>query len=146
MTIRVCIYKVTCMHLQSYNWKKLTACVRACMRACIRSSLHSRCAHKRIVNLMKVYSEMKNIQVELIRFRKKYCLFHVNFCEARYSTRLACLRLDGRYNISMFDGNHFNYPWHVATVLCTKLARKVLPRFACSVSANLLLFTLFLIV
>ncbi len=60
----VCIYKVTCIHLQSYNWKKLTACacvlacVRARVRVCIRSSLHSvrfgkllRCAHKRIVNL-----------------------------------------------------------------------------------------------
>ena len=37
---------------------------------CIRSSLHSvrfgqllRCAHKRIVNIMKVYIERKNMQV-----------------------------------------------------------------------------------
>ena len=30
-----------------------------------------RCAHKRIVNIMKVYIERNNIQVELIRFRKK---------------------------------------------------------------------------
>ena len=43
----------------------------------IRSSLHSvrfwqllRCAHKRIVNIMKVYIERNNIQVELIEFRK----------------------------------------------------------------------------
>ena len=44
----------------------------------IRSSLHSvrfgqmlRCAYKRIVNIMKVYIERDNLQVELIRFRKK---------------------------------------------------------------------------
>ena len=48
------------------------------MCVCIRSSLHSvrfgqllRCAHKRIVNIMKVYIERNNIQVELIRFHKK---------------------------------------------------------------------------
>ena len=47
------------------------------MFVCIRPSLHSvrvgqllRCAHKRTVNIMKVYMERKNIQVELIRFRK----------------------------------------------------------------------------
>ena len=28
-------------------------------------------AHKRIVNIMKVYIERNNIQVELVRFRKK---------------------------------------------------------------------------
>ena len=46
---------------------------------CIRSSLHSvrlgqllRCALKRIVNIIKVYIERKNMQVELIRFRKEY--------------------------------------------------------------------------
>ena len=45
--------------------------------SCIRSSLHSvrfgqlLCnAHKRILNIMKVYIEMKNIQMELIRFGK----------------------------------------------------------------------------
>ena len=49
------------------------------MFVCIRSSLHSvhfgqllRCAHKRIVNVKKVYIERNNNkQVELIRFRKK---------------------------------------------------------------------------
>ena len=57
---------------------------------CIRSSLHSlrfgqllRCAHKRIVNIMKVYIERNNKQVELIRFRKKILTFiHVYVCEA----------------------------------------------------------------
>ena len=34
-----------------------------------------RCANKRIVNIMKVYIERKNMQVELIRFRKKYRIY-----------------------------------------------------------------------
>ena len=44
---------------------------------CLIPSLHSvrfellRCAHKRIVNIMKVYIEKNNVQMELIRFRKK---------------------------------------------------------------------------
>ena len=58
---------------------------------CIRSSLHSvrfgqllRCAHKRNVNIMKVYIERKNMQVELIRFRKQNSVFiHVFCCEPR---------------------------------------------------------------
>ena len=47
------------------------------MFVCIRSSLRSvrfhqllRCAHKHIVNIMKVYIEMNIIQVEIIRLRK----------------------------------------------------------------------------
>ena len=47
-----------------------------------RSSLHSvrfgqlfRCAHKRIVNIMKVYIERKKMQVQLIPFSKKYRLY-----------------------------------------------------------------------
>ena len=46
------------------------------MFVCIRSSLHSvrlgqllRFAHKRIVNLMKVYIERKNMQVQLIPYK-----------------------------------------------------------------------------
>ena len=45
---------------------------------CVSSSLHLvrfvpllRCAHKRIVNIIKVYIERNNMPVELIRFRKK---------------------------------------------------------------------------
>ena len=52
------------------------------MFVCIRSSLHSvrfgqlLCgAHKRIVNIMKVYIERMNMQVELIRLRKTYSLY-----------------------------------------------------------------------
>ena len=33
------------------------------------------CAHQRIVNIMKLYIESNNIQVELIRFGKKYRLY-----------------------------------------------------------------------
>ena len=49
-----------------------------CSFVCLLPSLHSvrfgqllRRAHKRIVNIMKVYIERNNIQVEIIRFRKK---------------------------------------------------------------------------
>ena len=85
---------------------------------CIRSSLHSvrfgqllRCARKRIVKIIKVYIEKSNMQVELIRFCKQNIAFiHVYFCEARNSTRPACLRLDSCYNISLLDSNDFNYP------------------------------------
>ena len=88
-----------------------------CVCVCIRSSLHSvrfgqllRYAHQRIINIIKVYIERSNMQVELIRFRKPYRLFHVYFCEARKSMRPACLPLESRYNIILFDSNHFNYP------------------------------------
>ena len=68
-------------------------CLCVWVFVCIRSSLHSvrfgqllRCAHKHIVNIMKVYIERKNMQVELIRFRKKIAFIHVYFCEPRNST------------------------------------------------------------
>ena len=57
--------------------------------------------------IMKVYTVRKNMQVELIRFRKHITFIHVYFCEPRNSTRVGCLRLDSRYNISLFDSNHF---------------------------------------
>ena len=45
---------------------------------CLLRSLHSvrfglllRCSHKRIVNILKVYIERKNMQIELLRFRKQ---------------------------------------------------------------------------
>ena len=47
------------------------------------------------------------MQVELIRFRKNIAFIHVNFCEPRNSMQVGCLRLDSRYNISLFDSNHF---------------------------------------
>ena len=70
-----------------YLWRSRD-CLLLCLAVwvdvfvCIRSSLHSvrfgqllRCAHKCIVKIMKVYIERKNMQVELIRFRKKYRLY-----------------------------------------------------------------------
>ena len=60
-----------------------------CLFVCLLPSLHSvrfgqmlRCAHTRIVNIMKLYIESNNIQVELIRFRKKNIDF-IHVCEAR---------------------------------------------------------------
>ena len=51
------------------------------MFVCNISSLHSvrfgqllRCAHKRVVDIMKMYIERNNMQVELIRFREKHRL------------------------------------------------------------------------
>ena len=45
-------------------------------------SLHSlrygdllRCAHKRIINIMKMYVERKDMQLELIRFHNKYRIY-----------------------------------------------------------------------
>ena len=71
-----------------YNFKKvarLPSFVRACVRSFVWSSLDPinsfrfgqllRCAHKRIVNIMKVYMERKNRQLELIRCRKKYRIY-----------------------------------------------------------------------
>ena len=66
-----------------------------------------RCAHQRIVNIMKLYIESNNIQVELIRFRKNIDFIHVYFFKPMKSSRLACLRLDSRYNISLYDSNRF---------------------------------------
>ena len=95
-----------------FGWKCVCVCMRACV--CIRSLLHSvrfgqllRCAHKRYVNIMKVYIERNNVQVELIRFREIF--IHVYFCEARNASRPTCLRLESLYNISLFYSNHFSY-------------------------------------
>ena len=41
-----------------------------------------RYADKRIVNIMKVYAERNNLQLELIRSVKKLEFIHVYFCEA----------------------------------------------------------------
>ena len=73
---------------RSRDGTQLFGCLAVCQGgsvcAGIRSSLHSIrfgqllcCAHKRIVNnfIMKVYIERSNMQVELIRFRKKYRIY-----------------------------------------------------------------------
>ena len=82
----------------------------AFVRGELLPSIHSvrfgqllRCAHQLIVNIMKLYIESNNIglsiQVELIRFRKNIDFIHVYFFVPMKSTRLACLRLDSRYNL-----------------------------------------------
>ena len=77
--------------------------------------------------------ERKNRQLELIRFGKNNAFrpTHLYFFEPMKSTRLACLLLDSRYNISMLDSNHF-----IRDMSRTTLARKVLTRCACSISAR----------
>ena len=61
---------------------RLFGCLCGWVFVCIRSSLHSvrfgqllRCAHKRIVNIIKEYTARNNMQVELIRFRTKCLLY-----------------------------------------------------------------------
>ena len=52
------------------------------------------CAHKRIVNIMKVYIERNNMQVELIRFREKVDFIHVYVCES-HGSMYTSYSLDG---------------------------------------------------
>ena len=86
------------------------------MFVCIRSSLHSvrfgqllRCAQKRIVNRIKVYIERNNMQVELIRFRKKYRLYSRLLLQSEeFSDRrnvYAAQSMDLAYNKSFRSGN-----------------------------------------
>ena len=49
--------------------------VRSGVRVFVRFGQLLRCAHKRIVNIMKVYIERKNMQVQLIPFRTEYRLY-----------------------------------------------------------------------
>ena len=75
------------------------------MFTCIRSSLHSirfgqllPSAHKRTVNQIKVYIERNNMQVELIRFRKKISpLFTFTFAKRGIfrPTQCLCSAIDG---------------------------------------------------
>ena len=68
-------------HISIYKFKKVTRWygvrVFGCLFGCLLPSLHSvifgqllRCVHKRIVNIMKLYIEMKNMPVQLIPFHK----------------------------------------------------------------------------
>ena len=61
------------------------------------------CAHKRIVNIMKVYIERNNIQVELIRFRKNSEFIAIANFEVgiyfRDRRALFCSRGTGRFGI-----------------------------------------------
>ncbi len=55
----------------------MTAIVHACgvQIHSVRFAQLLRCAHKRIVNIIKVYMERMNRQLELIRFRKNYRIY-----------------------------------------------------------------------
>ena len=80
------------------------SCVRVfeslvCSFVCLLASLHSvrfgqllRCAHKRIVNIMELYIERNNIQVELILFRKIPTLFTFTFARRECSRSALCLQ------------------------------------------------------
>ena len=71
------------------NLRRSHECLRSCVRSFVWSSLDSihsvrfgqllRCAHKRIVKIMKVYMERKNRQLELMRFHKNIAFIHVYF-------------------------------------------------------------------
>ena len=85
---KVCSFQDTA--LWYLNLRRSRDCLCSCVRSFVCSlldSIHSvrfgqllRCAHKRIVNIMKVYMERKNRQLELIRLRKKDIAFiHVYF-------------------------------------------------------------------
>ena len=112
----VCVFVCLCVCVFVCVFVCVCVCVCVCVFVCwLRHSFTSfghmlRCAHKCIVNIMKLYIERINMQVEIIRFPKKNIAFiHVYFCEARNSTRPTCLRFENRYS-SLFDSNHFNYP------------------------------------
>ena len=69
-------------HLYIYLRRSRDSTVFIASCVCLLRSLHSisfgqllRWAHKHIVNIMKVYMERKNMQPELIRFRKKYRIY-----------------------------------------------------------------------
>ena len=53
-----------------------------------------RCAHKRIVNIMKVYIDRNNMQVELVRFRTKMLTLFM-FTFANRVTMFTAYSLDG---------------------------------------------------
>ena len=113
MRARACVRVRACVRARAYV--RACVCARARARVCVCVSVifsrHSvrlgqllRCTHKRFVNIMKLY-----MQVELIRSRKKILpLFMLTFAN-RKCQRDSC-GLDSRYDISLFDSNHFNYP------------------------------------
>ena len=81
----------------------------------VSSSLHSyrfgqlfRCAQKRIVNIMKVYIERNNMQVELIRLRKQILSLLTLETSKWILSQPTCLRMESHSNIiCLFDINHF---------------------------------------
>ena len=66
---------MVCGYLGGWKCVCLCVCVYISDPRFIQFGQLLHCAHKRIVNIMKVYVERKNMQVELIRFRKKDRLY-----------------------------------------------------------------------
>ena len=66
-------------------------CVPAivCLRLC--------CAHNRIVNIMEVYIERSNMQVELIQLHKNIDFIHVTFAKLGTSDPLYVYSLFARW-------------------------------------------------
>ena len=78
-TIKLLSLYVTFLRIIPRTWLPLDAAILHCseifmLALIVGLLLLGSCAHKRIVNIMNVYIEMNNMQVELIRFRQKYRL------------------------------------------------------------------------
>ena len=78
--------------------------VEVCTCMFTRSSLHSvrfgqllRCAHKRIVNIIKVYIERSTMQVEFTTIPKKYIEFiHDYVCKFEESNAISLTETNSR--------------------------------------------------
>ena len=112
-------------------------CMRACMCVCIRSSLHSvrfgqllQCAHKCIVNIMKVYIKRNNKHVELIRFCKKISPLSI-FTFAKRGIQRDPWVYDRKVVRTEACSIVITLIIRNISTLGTKLARKVLPTCAC---------------
>ena len=83
-----------------------------------------RCAYKRIVNLMKVYIERNNMQVELIRFRKHISILFT-FTSVKRGISRPTRYLHMEYIISI-----------IGLFPCTLFGRTVVTTSTCSTNAN----------
>ena len=117
--IIISLRQIVSLYIFLKSFRNVTVFVCSSVRVgCLLLSLHSvrfgqllRCAHKRIVNIMKVYIERNNIQVELIQFRKNSDFIAVGSFEVGNLSRPTCL----------WNWAHC-YPWRVATVRCWAVA------------------------
>ena len=67
--------------LRRYRDCTLLICPSVCYLP-VRFRQLLRCAHKGIVDILKVYIKKNNMQVELIRFGKNVYFIHVYICES----------------------------------------------------------------
>ena len=82
------------------------AFVRVCVRSCVIVTLDSFSSLWAAFTLCTSTHCQYN---EIVHRKQQHTsgIIHVYFFEPMKSTRLACLRWDSRYNISLFDNNHF---------------------------------------